>query len=82
MSRRRSSGRLSCVDAVANTHQWRHGDPATESIVEIAYEYLPKPGKTELMDAAADGDEVRFQAVSRWRGDWLTDVEARGHGHC
>jgi TonB family protein len=65
------------VDAAANTHQWRHGDPRTESIVEIGYEYLPKPGKTKLMDAASDGDEVRFQAALA-AGDKLTDVDASG----
>lgn len=65
------------VDAAANTHQWRHGDPRTESIVEISYEYLPKPGKTKLMDAASDGDEVRFQAALA-AGDKLTDVDASG----
>ena len=65
------------VDAGANTHQWRHGDPKTESIVEITWEYLPKPGKTKLMDAAHDGDEVRFQAALA-AGDKLTDVDASG----
>jgi hypothetical protein len=65
------------VDAAANTHQWRHGDPKTESIVEITWEYLPKPGKTKLMDAANDGDEVRFQAALA-AGDKLTDVDASG----
>lgn len=65
------------VDAAANTHQWRHGDPKTESIVEITWEYLPKPGKTKLMDAAHDGDEIRFQAALA-AGDKLTDVDASG----
>jgi TonB family protein len=65
------------VDAAAKTHQWRHGDPKTESIVEITWEYLPKPGKTKLMDAAHDGDEVRFQAAMA-AGDKLTDVDASG----
>ncbi len=44
------------IDEAANTHQWRHGDPATEGIAEIAFEYLSKPGKTKLMDAAHRGD--------------------------
>jgi hypothetical protein len=65
------------VGAAANTHQWRHGDPRTESIVEISYEYLPKPRKTKLMDAASNGDEVRFQAALA-AGDKLTDVDASG----
>jgi hypothetical protein len=65
------------VDAAANTHQWRHGDPSTESIVEISYEYLPKPGKTKLMDAAHSGDKEEFQAALA-AGDKLTDVDASG----
>ena len=65
------------VDAATNSHQWRHGDPKTESIVEITWEYLPKPGKTKLMDAAHDGDEIRFRAALA-AGDKLTDVDASG----
>lgn len=65
------------VDETANTHQWRHGDPRTESIVEIAYEYLPKPGKTKLMDAVHSGDKAGFQAAFA-AGDKLTDVDASG----
>jgi TonB family protein len=65
------------VDAAANTHQWRHGDPSTESIVEIAWEDLPKPGKTKLMDAAHRGDKVGFKAALV-AGDKLTDVDGSG----
>lgn len=65
------------VDASANTHQWRHGDPKTESIAEITFEYLPKPGKTKLMDAAHRGDKKAFQAALE-AGDKLTDVDASG----
>jgi hypothetical protein len=65
------------IDAAANTHQWRHGDPRTESIVEITYEYLPKPGKTKLMDAAHRGDKAGVQ-VAFAAGDKLTDVDASG----
>jgi TonB family protein len=65
------------VDSSANTHQWRHGDPTTESIVEITFEYLPKPGKTKLMDAAHRGDKKAFQAALA-AGDKLTDVDASG----
>lgn len=65
------------VDAAANTHQWRHGDPKTESIVEITHEYLPKPGKTKLMDAAHRGDKAGVQAATS-SGDKLTDVDASG----
>lgn len=65
------------VDVSANTHQWRHGDPKTESIAEISFEYLPKPGKTMLMDAAHRGDMKAFQAALD-AGDKLTDVDASG----
>jgi hypothetical protein len=65
------------VDAAAHTHQWRHGDPSTESIVEIDREDLPKPGKTKLMDAAQRGDKADFQAALTV-GDKLTDVDASG----
>jgi Ankyrin repeats (3 copies) len=65
------------VDAAANTHQWRHGDPTTESIVEITFEYLPKPGKTKLMDAAHRGDKAGVQAAFA-AGDKLTDLDASG----
>jgi hypothetical protein len=65
------------VDVSANTHQWRHGDPKTESIAEITFEYLPKPGKTMLMDAAHRGDKKAFQTALE-AGDKLTDVDASG----
>jgi hypothetical protein len=65
------------VDLFANTHQWRHGDPKTESIAEITFEYLPKPGKTKLMDAAHRGDKKAFQAALA-AGDKLTDVDESG----
>jgi hypothetical protein len=65
------------VDASANTHQWRHADPMTESIAEITFEYLPKIGKTKLMDAAHRGDKAAFQAALA-AGDKLTDVDASG----
>jgi TonB family protein len=65
------------VDVSANTHQWRHGDPKTESIAEITFEYLPKPGKTKLMDAAHRGDKKAFQAAME-AGDKLNDVDASG----
>lgn len=65
------------VDVSANTHQWRHGDPKTESIAEISFEFLPKPGKTMLMDAARRGDKKAFQGALE-AGDKLTDVDASG----
>ena len=65
------------IDVSANTHQWRHGDPKTESIAEITFEFLPKPGKTMLMDAARRGDKKAFQAALE-AGDKLTDVDSSG----
>ena len=65
------------VDAAVNTHRWRHGDSRSESIVEITYEYLPKPGKTKLMDAAHRGDKAGVQAALA-TGDKLTDVDTSG----
>ena len=65
------------VDATANTQQWRHGDPKTESIIEITWEDLPKPGRTKLMDAAQRGDDAAFRTALT-AGDKLTDVDASG----
>jgi hypothetical protein len=65
------------VDAGAETHQWRHGDPRTESVIEIGYEDLPKPGKTKLMDAAYSGDKAAFAAALA-SGDKIADVDASG----
>jgi ankyrin repeat protein len=45
------------VDAAANTHAWRHGDPRTEPLSNILQDaYMPKPGVTPLMKAAAEGN--------------------------
>jgi hypothetical protein len=65
------------VDAVANTHRWRHGDPQAESIIEISYEYFPKPGKTKLMDAAQSGDKAAIQAAFK-AGEKMTDTDGSG----
>jgi TonB family protein len=65
------------VDAAAKTHQWRHGDARTESIIEVSYEFLPKPGKTKLMDAILAGDKTGIQAALAM-GDKITDADASG----
>lgn len=65
------------VDAAAKTHQWRHGDARTESIIEIDYEFLPKPGKTKLMDAIRNGDKAGIRAALA-AGDKITDTDASG----
>lgn len=45
------------VDAAANTHPWRHGDAQTEPLSNIFQDaYMPKPGVTSLMKAAAKAD--------------------------
>ncbi len=44
------------VDALANTHAWRHGDPSRERFGEtrlVEDTVIPKPGVTALMKAAA-----------------------------
>ncbi len=51
------------IDLLANTHLWRHGDPALELLdprIMGSDIYLAKPGVTELMQAAARqrNDEV------------------------
>jgi hypothetical protein len=51
------------IDLFANTHLWRHGDPALELLdprITGSDIYLAKPGVTELMQAAARqrNDEV------------------------
>ena len=45
------------IDDAANTHAWKHGDPPTEPIINIGQDaYMPKPGVTALMKAAARAD--------------------------
>ena len=65
------------VDAAANTHQWRHGDARTESIIEVSYESLPKAGKTKLMDAVLAGNTTGMQSALAM-GDKITDADASG----
>lgn len=65
------------VDVAAKTHQWRHGDARRESIIEVSYEFLPKPGKTKLMDAILTGDKTGIQAALA-TGDKITDADASG----
>jgi len=45
------------VDAAANTHVWRHGDPQSEPLSNIFQDaYMPKPGVTPLMKAAVNAN--------------------------
>jgi hypothetical protein len=66
------------VDAVADTHRWRVGDPTTESLADIESDlYLPKPGRTALMVAAYHGDEAEIARLLA-EGERLTDRDGSG----
>jgi TonB family protein len=61
------------IDAAANTHFWSHGDPRTEPLSNILQDaYLPKPGVTALMKAAAQADVEEIKSALKSG----TDVEA------
>ena len=52
------------VDRTADSHRWRHGDPAKEPLTRIDRDtYLPKPGVTPLMLAAARNDMDKLKAL-------------------
>lgn len=52
------------VDAAAETHVWRHGDPRTERLSNIFQDaYMPKPGVTPLMKAAARADIDSIKSI-------------------
>jgi TonB family protein len=52
------------IDATADTHLWRHGDPRKEPLSNIFEDaWLPKPGVTPLMRAAADADIAKMKAL-------------------
>jgi hypothetical protein len=51
------------IDEAADTHRFRHGDPASESLLNAYFEFLPKPGVTKLMRAAARDDEAEVRAL-------------------
>jgi len=52
------------VDAAAETHVWRHGDSRTEPLSNIFQDaYLPKPGVTPLMKAAANADTNSIKSI-------------------
>jgi hypothetical protein len=47
------------IDAAADTHRWRHGEPSTELFANHHLEQdarWPKPGRTQLMRAAGTAD--------------------------
>ncbi|HWO38221.1 MAG TPA: ankyrin repeat domain-containing protein, partial [Candidatus Acidoferrum sp.] len=52
------------VDAAAETHVLRHGDPRTEPLGNLFQDaYMPKPGVTPLMKAAANADTNSIQSI-------------------
>lgn len=66
------------VDRVADSHQWRHGNPPGEPITRIARDaYLPKPGVTPLIQAAAWNKVDRLKALIAAGAD-LKETDASG----
>jgi hypothetical protein len=52
------------IDAAADTHLWRHGDPENEPLSNVLADvWLPKPGVTPLMRAAAGADTKSMRAA-------------------
>jgi TonB family protein len=52
------------VDRASDSHRWRHGDPAHESITRIGSDtWLPKPGVTPLMRAAGRDEVDQLKAL-------------------
>jgi len=66
------------IDAAANTHVWRHGEPTTEPLGNIFQDaFMPKPGVTPLMRAAAKADVNSInEAIAR--GDDIDAVDSSG----
>ena len=58
------------VDALANTHAWRHGEPARERFGEtrlVEDTVMPKPGVTPMMKAAAADRVAEIRALlAKW----------------
>ena len=78
------------VDSAANTHAWRHGDPRTEPLSNIYQDaYLPKPGVTPLMKAAAEANLTAIKEILISGGDvdvtdasgWTALMYAAASGH-
>jgi ankyrin repeat protein len=66
------------VDRAADSHRWRHGDPAKEPITRICYDaYLPKAGVNPMMMAAARKDLDKLKAFIDAGGN-LKKVDASG----
>jgi TonB family protein len=78
------------VDAAANTHAWRHGDARTEPLSNISEDgYIPKPGVTPLMKAAAEANLSTMKDILMSGGDvdtmdasgWTALMYAAASGH-
>jgi hypothetical protein len=66
------------VDRTADSHRWRHGDPVKEPITRIDSDaYLPKPGVTPLMLAAARNDLDKLKSLIA-AGTDLKQTDASG----
>lgn len=66
------------IDATANTHRWRHGDPRSEPLSNIDEDAeMPKPGVTPLMRAAALGNETQITAILNEKPD-IDAVDSSG----
>jgi hypothetical protein len=69
---------LLAVDRTADSHHWRHGDPAQEPITHIDEDvYLPKPGVTPLLLAAGNGEMEKLKALID-AGANLREVDSSG----
>jgi hypothetical protein len=66
------------VDAAANTHIWRHGEPRTEPLTYILQDaYMPKPGVSSLMKAAARADVEGIKSGLESGGD-VDSIDSSG----
>jgi hypothetical protein len=66
------------IDDTANTHRWRHGDPRSEPLINIAEDgMMPKPGVTPLMKAIVrkDLDAMRLELA---KGDAVEAADSSG----
>jgi hypothetical protein len=66
------------VDRTADSHRWRHGDPTKEPITRIAEDaYLPKPGVTPMMLAAARKEMDKLKVLIDAGGN-VNETDASG----
>ena len=66
------------IDAAANTHVWRHGEPRSERLSNIFQDSsLPKPGVTALMRAAMKAD-IRAMKAALVSGADVDEADSSG----